>query len=496
MRLPPFPKPHADELLFSTLCRAWEISNYSLKDFKALLHTHTRQKPVYHTCHPIFPVRADFLCSALPKNFLTPEIIVERHSVLPYYRPFIPDRIYRRLLESTGVPGSEIRGIPYFSKHRLKYCSQCIREDLKATPARRPYLRTLHQVDGYMVCHLHHEWLNILASTGKTHHHGYPFDALSGLDPDRSPSMRPIPEVANTLAHDIASVPDVFPNILAEQLWNVMAGRLYSPGARKNLPQQDRREVAKLVKSIPGLTLAPNDLGIEIHQRIFRPSACALALLLIRYAGETPASFVSLISTGQIRKARHACLNPLCEHSGQRVIEDRRDLIPGTGYYRFACPFCGFSYALTIYQLENPISAGLKVYSLGDRMPEFRRLWADPKVSFMSLTKRFKLTYSSILHLVHFQRMSMDRGGRLARSSSLRAFRKGLENERRKLEGAKTILLEAFAKDPKLLVFRRDSPSKIISAFNNLLLRDPAWLAKLQKKKRRKLQIRRGRLGL
>jgi hypothetical protein len=494
-------KPYPDELLFIVLCRQWRRTPFSLFKFKRFLHTKTNLKqPLYHTCHPIFPVRIDEYCAKLNQGFLSPETVVEHHTVLPYYRPFVSDHTYQRLLTRSGVGGHSITD--HFKGHPIQYCPSCVREDLSAKPAREPYLRNLHQIQGYLVCHRHNEWLKTLPVIGQPRRHGYQFDALDGLSPKSSARQPAISSTIATLAQDIASIPETFKGVQSEKLWTAMAHRLFSQGRRKELSKQAKADLRKTVSSVPGLKLTRHGHTISCYQKQFFPIVVPLFDILIRYLGETPASFVQLISSGKTRRERFPCLNSSCAHYDQDVIEDSRNLLPGTHYFIFTCPHCGFAYGLTKWQLRKLNQVGVKavhemafvVYSLDKTlMPQFRLAWNDPQVSYQSLLKRFPLKRVDMCRMALLQGMlEHNRRGR-GDNSQVREFLAATARTEARIQKRRQILLDALEKNPDLLVFNDAMPRKIKSAFQSLYLNDPGWMTELRKK--RLAQAKKSKLG-
>jgi len=435
----------------------------------------------------LYPVRFDELCALVNRPFLTPEKLLKDHSVLPYYRPFAQKRIYDRLLAVVGAIDSGKLN-PYsasFSReHQIRYCPHCIVEDQHATPKRHPYLRTLHQIAGYAICHRHQQWLRILPRNHKRLVPFYSFDALAGLETEVTESQKPITALVKNLAEDIASVPELFENIDSERLWNFAAERYFFKTRRKAPPIKFKKEVLASAASVPGLSLIRTDFVLNSNGTNFRPPVCAFVMLVIRCSGETPRAFVELLTSGKTPELLHPCRNPQCNHFGHIVIEKPRDPMPGTGYYQLTCPYCGLAYVVTTDQLRKNKVKVLRVCSLGERTPEFQRQWIDPNITVKSMTQKYGLTVWSLFYLAHFQKLPLKRPGRLD-TANMRKFRNFIIGQQLKVKKAKKTLEETFSHKPKQLIYGSRMPAKIQRALAYLRQHDQQWISDFLTKAKR-----------
>ena len=149
--------PFPDELFYSVCARFSDRMQYSTaqavigelfgsRDVKAVID---------------LPSHLDHLISALPPGHLcTADQIIDDHTLLPFYAPFLPQERLSRLREDMrgsngpgihariGISGSSIPLV-----ERLRFCWQCIDEDRKRYG--ECYWHRVHQVSGVYICPIH-----------------------------------------------------------------------------------------------------------------------------------------------------------------------------------------------------------------------------------------------------------------------------------------------------------------------------------------------------
>jgi hypothetical protein len=157
-----YPPPHEDELFSGANGRYHSRSvNLSYKaTMKDLFGSET-------ACAVVdFPNRLDNLYMRLPEgSLLTPDRIVDKNTMLPLYRRFLPKERVEKILSwmkgsgkggsihmAVGVTASTVPHPQY-----LRYCLECLVQD--EYEVGEPYLHRSHQVAGVLVCHIHGSWL-------------------------------------------------------------------------------------------------------------------------------------------------------------------------------------------------------------------------------------------------------------------------------------------------------------------------------------------------
>ncbi|MBY0596492.1 TnsD family Tn7-like transposition protein [Bacillus bingmayongensis] len=158
-----FPIPYPDEILYSTFARYhMRSANSSIKD---TLDDLFGKKTVISTID--LPSHLYSLCNRIPSSnsSITPEKILEKHTLYPFYSPFLPVSRAQQLKEMMiGDNGQSIHMMTgvisgaICTKHSLYYCPSCFTEDLKQYG--EPYFHRIHQVPGVFVCPKHNAWLH------------------------------------------------------------------------------------------------------------------------------------------------------------------------------------------------------------------------------------------------------------------------------------------------------------------------------------------------
>ena len=152
-----FPDPYPDELLYSVCARYSERMRYPSK------------QPVIRDLFGIrnviavvdLPSHLDHLINNLPPgNSYTLSALIDDHTLLPFYGPFLPmDRLERirqdmcgdqrsTIAARIGTAGSSIP-LPQW----LRFCPQCVEEDRQKLG--ECYWHRIHQASGVLVCPFH-----------------------------------------------------------------------------------------------------------------------------------------------------------------------------------------------------------------------------------------------------------------------------------------------------------------------------------------------------
>ncbi len=156
-----FPDPYPDELLYSICARFSDRKGYPTEDavVRELFGTHTVKAVVD------LPSHLGRLISALPpETSYTVDDLIDDHTLLPFYGPFLPPERLRRLrndMSGDNGPGVHMRigivGCPIPLPIWLRFCPLCIVEDIKHFG--ECYWHRVHQVPGVEVCPVHEVFL-------------------------------------------------------------------------------------------------------------------------------------------------------------------------------------------------------------------------------------------------------------------------------------------------------------------------------------------------
>lgn len=157
-----FPAAFPDETLHSVLSRYARLcGGSSLKAAFAHLHA-----PSF-TQNVAFPSRLSYLVESLPHGTdLSVAQIIQCHTVLPYFAPFLTtDQLQhahasmagdgKGLMLKLGINASRIE-----SASRVRFCSVCLNEDIAQVGA--AYWHRVHQLSGVLVCPHHGQLLKVV----------------------------------------------------------------------------------------------------------------------------------------------------------------------------------------------------------------------------------------------------------------------------------------------------------------------------------------------
>ncbi|MEA3320204.1 MAG: TniQ family protein, partial [Bacillota bacterium] len=104
-----------------------------------------------------FPSSISNLLNNLPHHSFTSNEIIENHTIIPYYKPWIPINRYATLINKmVNGRGSDLYMLlgrtasSVKSKQSLYYCEDCVKFETKMYG--EAYWHRTHQLDGVLVC--------------------------------------------------------------------------------------------------------------------------------------------------------------------------------------------------------------------------------------------------------------------------------------------------------------------------------------------------------
>jgi predicted DNA-binding protein YlxM (UPF0122 family) len=418
-----FPTPHPDELLYSVIarCAAWRHVN-SMKRFALLLFG-----AGYPRATIDLPNRLEALVERIPGgSTLTPELLIERNTLFPLYRPFLQQDRADRTVKAMRAQdrGGAVHGIvgllastvkmPRF----LKYCPQCIADE--ETEYGEPYWHRVHQVPGVEICPIHEIWLReslIPTVGGGPRHIFYPLEASAM----RSEEQHLLGSSAGSLPHHLAlarGVLQLLDRNLAphgpQELNRMYMFHLREMGYSLDSGVVKQSELLASFRSFYGSAFLERVFSpVEVHQRenwltkLVRNSSAVTHpvrhVLLMNFLGHSPVEF---FCTGKeeyrpFGKGPWPCLNKIAPHYRQPIIttftaswDSKNHVLVG----RFACPSCGFLYTRRgpDRQAEDQYRV-TRVLALGSFWEtEFARLASDKSLSVHELARRLKVDRTTV----------------------------------------------------------------------------------------------------
>ncbi|WP_423680476.1 TnsD family Tn7-like transposition protein [Undibacterium sp. WLHG33] len=171
-RLTFFPTGFADETLFSLIARYHRLSgNIDDRDsLHELFGKHT------HVVTSHLPTHLDALASVLPQGLdITVNDLIERHTVFPYFRPFLTERqVVFGLAAMRGNSGAGLKTMMGMVASQVgghnsyRYCLSCADADVEN--GGQAYWHRNHQLPAVLVCPIHGTVLKSLEASWVAQH--------------------------------------------------------------------------------------------------------------------------------------------------------------------------------------------------------------------------------------------------------------------------------------------------------------------------------------
>jgi hypothetical protein len=409
--LSPFPTPYPDELLFSVLSRYHQRSHNTSHEQTSL---ELFGGPAKHMISRAFPAGLNYFCQQFPPEaLLTPSYFIENHSLLPYYRPFLPSQRVSLALERMengmklgriqtllGINSSRIQNIRF-----LRYCSTCFAEDRNNHAIGEAYWHRSHQLPGVFVCHLHGEFLSVSNAPFSNNWGTRGYVPLNDIDKVRSeikwPEKIRLKNLTLATATNFLLNHHVQP-LGPDGLKKRYAWYLEELGLKSSNGRIRQKELVNEFIAFYGSDYLQS-LGCEID---LKDSHCWLSdllrakrffshplhhLLLIHFLGLP----IENLSKNPPQRARPfgfgpwPCLNPVADHFEKKVIKScaifvNRNKTIQTGH--FVCE-CGYGY---LRFLPEPVS---KNYQKSYRVISRGAAWED---ELLRLIEKEKLPWRAI----------------------------------------------------------------------------------------------------
>ncbi|QCT04373.1 hypothetical protein E6C60_3665 [Paenibacillus algicola] len=156
-----FPPPFPDEILYSVFARYHARSGN--ENTKKTMRDLFGSKTVCAVTD--LPAYLNQLQMSIPGNPISVDTLLNKHTLLPFFRPFMPVERYERILEQLIYGNSQSvymkMGLPASGVAKpvvLRYCPACVRFDRKEYGA--AYWHRNHQLAGVFICPIHDCYLN------------------------------------------------------------------------------------------------------------------------------------------------------------------------------------------------------------------------------------------------------------------------------------------------------------------------------------------------
>ncbi|MDH6372521.1 hypothetical protein M2444_004334 [Paenibacillus sp. PastF-3] len=407
-----FPTIYPDELLYSAFARYHRNSgNESIRQTMKELFDNTS------TCSSVwFPSQLDRLTRQIPGQIYSSDELIQKHTLIPYFTPFIPPKRAERLEEtmkfSTCSPANMILGRAAFSvkpKQKLMYCTGCVRED--RSKYGEAYWHRGHQLEGVYLCPMHGEplWKSYISHQMQKNRFQYITleKALVDIGELISTEILPGEFSQNIAIQSLLLLEKEFPSMGLQSINQYYISRLRSEGYVCKTSNRIRWD-----KLIPGFSsyygnklLANINGGISesdswLHKLLRKPRVSCHPLrhiLLLGFMGDTIERMMDSLSRGTMTTFEpfgHGpwpCLNKAANHYKQPMIGSvkiTRGSKTGKPVGTFTCS-CGFVYSRT-----GPDDRESDRYQIG-RVKEFGVVWKNRLVELsgkqLSLRKKAEI---------------------------------------------------------------------------------------------------------
>jgi hypothetical protein len=404
------PIPYPDELFYSLCARYCDRMHYPSK------RSATRE--LFGTGNVIasvgLPSHIDDFVAALPQEHrFTADNLIDSHTLLPFYAPFLlPERLHRLRQDMHGRNGPAIFMRIGLMAGRvsppewLRLCPLCVEEDQKEFG--ESYWHRVHQISGVEVCPIHQVYLYHSSVRARNVQTRYEFvSAECSIRPLHLPSPTEPPHTnLLNIARDARWLLDQQGLSQSPQALNAgYCERLAALGLATYRGRVDKGALSARFTdyySSSFLRLLQCELDEHINDnwllRLVRTPRNAQHplhhLLLIYFLGLTAETFFGLSAERKpFGEGPWSCLNPACNEYRQDKIDDCQIIysqhIGGRPIGTFACA-CGFTYRRVgpdvstgdSFKLSNVASFG---YLWEARL---QLLWEDETVSLRGMARQ------------------------------------------------------------------------------------------------------------
>jgi Tn7-like transposition protein D/TniQ len=407
-----WPDPYPDELFYSICARFSERVRYSSRRsvVAELFGTDQAMACV------ILPSHLGYLVSQLPPNSnYDIARIINQHTLLPYFAPFLPperhDRLRQDMCNNNG-PALHMRAGLMASRvslpQWLRFCPQCAEEDSRRVG--ECYWHRIHQVPGVEICPLHKSWLKNSSVRARDAQIRYEFIsagcAIQEASPDRFDREDSFIDMLSALAQDaqwlldqrnisqdLVSLQQRYRRRLADLGLSTYRGRIDKNALLSRFKNMYAPELLRLLHCeldehtednwLVRLAHKPDNAQHPLHH-----------LLLIHCLGQTAETFFRLPTQRRpFGDGPWPCLNPVCYHYRQLQVSactiTHSPYVSGKPIGAFSCS-CGFTYLRTgpDASVEDQFKIS-RIQTFGHLWEaRLSHLWKDETVSLREIARQ------------------------------------------------------------------------------------------------------------
>ena len=470
-----FPEPYPDESWHSLCARFSDRMRFGTETGTMLA--------LYGSRHAVatvdLPHRLGALVSQLPPGHpCNVDVIIDRHTFLPYYGPFLTTNTYKQvrtwMAASTkasarvkcGACAHRVRPPKFF-----RSCPECDRENRERFG--ETYWRRLFQLPGVEVCPIHKVFLepsDIRLDPLPNRHKYYSAEKarlgtkFHRINP-KDPAHRILLELTRRmdwllqqelLNPGLESLHRQYGAMLTERGFTTAAGSVRMAELREHLFKFYGAKLLELLQCS-----LPEEKGDGWLGHLLRKPNTAVAplrhLLLLTALDVELAPFFTTKTPEQSAQAdpkpigSWPCLNPVCEHRGKLIVSKAEPQPPdtnGTRHLTIRCPHCGFAYQVRDgAELPRPAS---HVVDYGDLWKgTLRQQWVDTSITLRQMAKMLGVDPKTV------KQRAVDLGLRFPRPGKRPVTKRGLyvpkrRDHAKRLEERRRAWTELRAKNPNV----------------------------------------------
>jgi hypothetical protein len=497
-----WPDPYPDELFYSICARYSGRVFYSSKRSVVAELFGTEQAMA---CVSL-PSHLGYLISQLPPyNYYDVNRIIDQHTLLPYFAPFLPPERHERLRQdmcSNNGPALHMRAGLMASRvplHQwLRFCPRCVEEDRREFG--ECYWHRIHQVPGVEICSFHRVWVRNSAVRAQNAQTRYEFiSAESAIceakHKEIDENKQFFEEILFALALDaqwllnqrglsqaLPTFQHWYHRLLADLGLSTYRGRvdrnaLLSRFKNMYVPQLLRMLHCELDGRtedswLERLARKPDNAQHPIHH-----------LLFIHCLGHTAETFFRLPTEDKpFGSGPWPCLNPACVHYLESVVRKCdvifSSYISGRPMATFSCE-CGFIYSRTGPDIsaEDRWKRG-RIEAFGPVWEKkLGQLWMNETLSLRAIARELGVDPLTIKRHAAKMGLPFPRPGRkslpLDETRQLR-LQKIRVPEREKLESKRAVWIATMQNYPGIGI--KALRSKVPGVYTWLYRNDLAWL--------------------
>lgn len=370
-----FPTPLPNELWYSVCARYAKIVNFSWEGFCTEL---LDKKNIRISID--LPSSLQTVVSKLPQGHqLTTEKIINNHTLLPFYAPFLPKEIVSKILDlMINKNGKTIHSIARISTSTitipkyLRFCPDCLQRNYKEFGI--SYWHRLHQVPGVLVCPEHKMFLEDSTKPVNPANKIQLFCADNNLILNKPRKL----DLDNKVHKSLLLIAEDVKWLLDQEVFSLKndhfktnyLDKLSKSGFYKNNRGIEVKELGEHIKSYYSEELlnilqsnweSDNRNGwiYNIHTCLgkYQKVLPIRHLLLIHALGDSPSSFFSDVLAKETKVSAslpekdfvdgpYPCLNPVCKNFHKLCIKEYEiapDLNSEENFIIISCK-CGFKY--------------------------------------------------------------------------------------------------------------------------------------------------------